>query len=391
MSDGTLQTLDVTMLEDVGTGANQIVQLDSNAKIPACSAAAVTNLPSITKSSSDPTISTNPSGGVGTVYQNTTSGEMYVCTDATAGENVWTNVGAGSGDVSPFYGLGDTYGYAAGGGAGAPLYSNVIEKFAFNTSNNATDVGDLTVARGDGQSGHSSQTYGWMGGGGNPPANVIDRWSFSSNGNATDWGDLIGQSSSSVYGHTGHSSETHGYASGGAWGAAWNKIQKFTFASAANATSVGTLTGSWLYNTGVYSATYGYSMGGHPAHTAINKFSFASDGNATSVATLSVGRKYGGGATSGTHGYHIGGQTSGTVNDIEKFSMVSDGNGTDVGDLTSAIYSPAGINSATHGYAAGGSGNINLIQRFSFSSDGNSVDTTQDLTVGRAYPTGHQV
>ena len=99
MSDGTLQTLDVSMLEDVGTGANQIVQLDSNAKIPACSAAAVTNLPSITKSSSDPTISTNPSGGVGSVYQNTTSGEMYVCTDATASANVWKNVGAGTGDI----------------------------------------------------------------------------------------------------------------------------------------------------------------------------------------------------------------------------------------------------------------------------------------------------
>ena len=92
MSDGTLQTLDASMLEDVNNNSG-LVQLDSNAKIPACSAAAVTNLPSITKSSSDPTASTNPSGGVGTVYQNTTSGDMFVCTDATAGANVWKNVG----------------------------------------------------------------------------------------------------------------------------------------------------------------------------------------------------------------------------------------------------------------------------------------------------------
>ncbi|SVB94851.1 uncharacterized protein METZ01_LOCUS247705, partial [marine metagenome] len=77
MSDGTLQTLDVSMLEDVGTGASQLVQLDSNAKIPACSAAALTGVSTVTKSASDPVIATNPSGGVGTVWQNTTSGEMY--------------------------------------------------------------------------------------------------------------------------------------------------------------------------------------------------------------------------------------------------------------------------------------------------------------------------
>jgi hypothetical protein len=61
--------------------------------LPAISGASLTNLPSeITKSSSDPTVSTNPSGGVGTVYLNTTSGEMWSCTDATAGANVWTTV-----------------------------------------------------------------------------------------------------------------------------------------------------------------------------------------------------------------------------------------------------------------------------------------------------------
>ena len=46
----------------------------------------------ITKSSSAPTVSTNPAGGVGTVYLNTTSGEMFSLTDATAGANVWSPV-----------------------------------------------------------------------------------------------------------------------------------------------------------------------------------------------------------------------------------------------------------------------------------------------------------
>jgi hypothetical protein len=37
---------------------------------------------------SNPTTSTNPSS-VGSTFINTTSGEYFVCTDATAGANVW--------------------------------------------------------------------------------------------------------------------------------------------------------------------------------------------------------------------------------------------------------------------------------------------------------------
>ena len=54
----------------------------------------------ITKQSSDPTVSTNPSGGVGSIILNTSTGKMFVCTDATAGSNIWQ---AGvDGTVTPF-------------------------------------------------------------------------------------------------------------------------------------------------------------------------------------------------------------------------------------------------------------------------------------------------
>ena len=53
----------------------------------------------ITKSTSEPTATTNPSGGVGTVYLRTTTGEMYCCTDATTDANVWTNIGDGTGNI----------------------------------------------------------------------------------------------------------------------------------------------------------------------------------------------------------------------------------------------------------------------------------------------------
>ena len=63
----------------------------------------------ITKSTSEPTGTTNPSGGVGTVWLRTTTGEMYCCTDATTDANVWTNIGDGRG-VMPFIGVAATGG-----------------------------------------------------------------------------------------------------------------------------------------------------------------------------------------------------------------------------------------------------------------------------------------
>ena len=70
--------------------------------LPAISGANLTGIVAgPTVSASDPAINTNPSGGVGTQWANSTSGEMYVCTDATAGANIWTNVGEGTGDIQP--------------------------------------------------------------------------------------------------------------------------------------------------------------------------------------------------------------------------------------------------------------------------------------------------
>ena len=75
------------------------------ATLPAISGANLTNLPSdITKSTSEPAGDTNPSGGVGTLWLRTTTGEMYCCTDATTNANVWTNIGDGTGAM-PFTGM----------------------------------------------------------------------------------------------------------------------------------------------------------------------------------------------------------------------------------------------------------------------------------------------
>ena len=107
--------------------------------MPAIDGSQITGVESFTKSASDPTISTNPSGGVGTEWQNTTSGEVFVCTSATAGQNIWKNVGDQSGNIAPIPYLG-----SRGVFAGSRTTINEIEYVTIATNGNGIDFGDLT-------------------------------------------------------------------------------------------------------------------------------------------------------------------------------------------------------------------------------------------------------
>ena len=138
-----------------GTITSAMVATMSSSKLTGALAAvdgsALTGIPStIIKNASDPAIDTNPSGGVGTVWANTTDGEMFVCTDATTDDNVWINVGAGTGNVPQYSFQGSISGYTSGGLIHYPTNpgENVIDKFSFSADANATDVGDLTSTRG---------------------------------------------------------------------------------------------------------------------------------------------------------------------------------------------------------------------------------------------------
>ena len=204
----TLTKVDVGMMEDVGTSANQIIQLDSNGKIPAVDGSLLTGIVAGVIGSSDPTISTNPSGGVGTKFTNTTDGEIFICTDATAGENVWKNVGEGSGNVVPYVYQGSSYGYSMGGyhySDGVAPYRRGghpnIDKWSYASGvQNATDAGDLTVARSN-MCGVTSTTHGYACGG-DGWIDVIDKFTTASDANATDVGNMavvIGSNAGTQY------------------------------------------------------------------------------------------------------------------------------------------------------------------------------------------------
>ena len=137
---------------------------------------------------------------------------------------------------------GTTHGYVSGGKA-KPSNANLskIEKFPFSSNGNSAFVGNLTTARMDG-AGQSSNVSGYTSGGQQDSPNyawfnIIDKFPFSSDSNASDVGDLTLARSQC----TGNSSSDNGYTSGGqdpGW-ARVNIIDKFPFASDGNATDVG--------------------------------------------------------------------------------------------------------------------------------------------------------
>lgn len=229
-------------------------------------------------------------------------------------------------------------GYVSGGDINGQR-TNKIESFLFSTDGNGSDVGDLTVARSF-ASGQSSYSHGYTSAGftGTSPAssNVIDKFSFSSNFNSTDVADTF----LSLYGSHGNSSTTNGYISGGfittTPGADVNNIQKFPFATDANATIVGNLNTGRSISAGLSSFVSGYTCGGNIGD-GITKYSFASDGNSTTVGNLLLLLSYVCGASSVSYGYVCGGQTPGPapeINVIQKIPFATDANATDVGDLT---------------------------------------------------------
>jgi hypothetical protein len=234
----------------------------------------------------------------------------------------------------------DVSGYTSGG---APGSQNIIDKFPFATNANATDVGDLTVARPDIGAGQSSDVSGYTCGGDTTPpptsqSNVIDKFPFATNANATDVGDLT----VARYSSTGQSSTVSGYTSGGY---SKNVIDKFPFATNANATDVGDLNGERNFRSGQSSTVSGYISGGPSTTNLIEKFPFATNANATDVGDLFLTRNKAAGQSSTVSGYTSGGQYSpspGNNATIDKFSFASDSNATSVGNLSAARYFAVG-------------------------------------------------
>jgi len=348
--------------------------------LPAISGANLTGVgDGVLKGGNDPALDTNPAEGVGAVWLNTSSGSMYVCTDATTDNNIWTNVGEGTGDVALTYThQGETYAWRIGGGPGATQ----IDRYPFATQTNATDVGDCITYGGIScQGGACSKTHGFKVGGDGAGATPIDKFAFTTGSvSVTDHGDLvIGAYGGATAGNGDYIWKAGGYHPPSHPNGLIDDIEKFATATDSNASKTGDLNTGVAYLAGGQSSeTNGYMAGGHtgnygPSSSPIRKWSFASDGNSTSPASLYQNQSYPSTNSSTTHGYAHGGYPG--INVIQKFTFAADNNATDVGDLLVAGDYCIGSSSTTHGYCAGNRNSPqNTINRYSFSVDGNSTD-----------------
>ena len=357
--------------------------------LPALNGSALTNVSAgFTKNASDPTISTNPSGGVGTVWINTTSGEGFICTDATAGENVWTNIGAGSGDVEPWSMQGEIAGFASGGHNG----STAVQKYVFSSATtNATGHGNLN-SRGNMRFliGTSSETHGYtFSGGGGGGVNYADKFAFASNTTAASLGSNPLPHQYFDRGATAWT-QTHGFLATGET-TDHTDIVKVTYASDNIADDGRDVFLGRHGATGHSSATHAYLAGGAPSPrtNTIQRYAFSSSANGTDVGDMTVAKDSGAGSSSQTHGYSAGGADYPTgYTGIEKFAFAASGNSTNIGDLTTSSRHLAGSSSTTHGYRHGGVGNVDIIERWSHTTDADSVDVG-NLVSGHDGMTGN--
>ena len=300
-----------------------------------------------------------------------------------------------------------------------PISSSQLGKYTFASSSVAeANTRDFNSQGSIYASSQNNREYGYISGGtqsisGPPPSrgsNTIDKFQLVNDNRGTDQGDLTTRK----YYASGHSSSTNGYVTGGTgqpFNSFFNDIEKFPFATEANAADVADLI---LYveelASGVSSSTHGYTTGGYDATAYVNdpsqplpssaltnviqKFPFSSDTNATDVGDLAAGSdasptsppsapgiySLGCNLSSFTNGYLAGGKTTfplGTIDFIQKFPFATDENAVDHGGtLIAGNYTRSGSSSYEHGYVTGLGGSIPdvTIQRFSFAASANAAD-----------------
>jgi hypothetical protein len=393
---------------DTGTTTGKVLVLDGSGNMPVVAAGAMTGVESATKSASNPTVSTN--SALGTKWINTTTGDIFVCTTATTGANVWTNTGGTSGNVQPYVYQGSSYGYCVSGYHWPPGGWRNIDRYSFTSGGNAVDVGDVIVTGATGiytgfwnAVGASSSTYGYVLGNYFPAqGDAIEKFQLVATADGVDIGDLTQACSEAVSCSTG----SYAYVLGGMLpndGAGITMIQSLAYASEAKADTTADLAGvSGYYTraTGGQNTTHGFKLGGAiggPASgtTVIEIWQMATTNNSADHGDLTGNIREACGTSSLTHAYTAGGSTNVAatkIDRIEKVQMASSANSTDIANMLVSKVGWGSSSSTTHGYTHGhlsSSAGSTDINKFSHVSDANATDVG-DLTTARSMATGAQ-
>jgi len=304
----------------------------------------------------------------------------------------------------------DTRGVFAGSArfSGSWLVSSVIDFVTIASTGNATDFGDLTVARGQ-FAGCSSGAAAVqlvatptgtiaVFGGGYLSGGMLQAVNLATTGNSV-WFSCLW---SNVSNPAACSSSTRGLFIGGysyANSASSNVISYITFASLGAPTDFGDTTSPCNYNEALSNATRGVNAIGYNGSSAVNSIDYvtiATTGDATDFGDLTVSFNRGGACASTTRGvFGFGFNAAGTINSnvMEYITIATTGNATDFGDLLNLKKNGlAGCSNSTRGVFGGGDdsldgggGSVNVIQYITIASTGNATDFG-DLTAKRYFP-----
>ena len=239
-----------------------------------------------------------------------------------------------------------------GGGQSPSSNLNTINFVTIANTANALDFGDLSVAR-RGIAACANNTRGLWGGGrsdpsGSNPTDEIDFVTIATLGNASDFGNL--SVARRYLGST--SSTTRGFWMGGNSPSASDVIDFITITSTGNAADFGNLTAGRSSCEGCSSATRAIVIGGFisPAYVnTIDYFTMASSGNATDFGDSTTVSGDSSPCSNSIRGYRVGGGNDSTqMNSIDFVTIATTGNAQDFGDLP-VVQSEGGGCSDSHG------------------------------------------
>jgi hypothetical protein len=255
--------------------------------------------------------------------------------------------------------------------------SNVIDYVTVSTTGNATDFGDLTVAR-DSLSGCASSTRGiFFPGTGNNTR--IDYVTIATTGNAT----TFGSTSMGSYVNAAVNNSTRGVVAIGQRDTPPTGrsavIEYITIATTGNTTNFGNLTVPRAALGAVCSTTRGVFIGGLSGTTTMDYITTDTTGNATTFGTLASGIDYVAGASNNTRGIFAANQAARYI------TIATTGNSDSFGNLTNAgFFYFAGLADSTRAlfstFYDGSTSNV--IDYFTIATTGNATDFG-DLTVAR--------
>ncbi len=270
--------------------------------------------------------------------------------------------------------------------------TNGISYITISSTGNASDFGDLTLARDNlGAASNGINNRGIFCGGGNDNGTVyynnIDYITISSTGNASDFGDL---GVSSITNGTSNGINDRGVFAGisNTYGESSTRIDYITISSTGNASNFGDLTtarevlgatSNGTNNRGVFG---GGALPSQYYLNVIDYITISSTGNASDFGDLSSRITNLCGTSNGINnrGIFAGGYitTPAYINVISYITISSTGNASDFGDLTQTVAAVSATSNGTNDRGVFGGGTTgsrtNVISYITISSTGNASD-----------------